>query len=231
MRLPRDRGLEMRSTLRALRAGVMACLLIGALAGPVEAKAFSLGRMVVRGPGLDGPLLLTGRQVGLPDGEDHPAAVALEGLLGRYPNSPSAPTGRLGPRYRLRYELDLVLRDGRVAVLVQDLYPYADGGPTTFTPPGQSVLFHSSAGRRDVQSGWQPFPLPLVDRLQRFGLPPAPVTDIEGVVEARSAEVPDTSRGAPRWMWLGLPVVAVVAGLALVAARFHQRIATDRYHP
>lgn len=56
------------------------------------------------------------------------------------------PAGALGPRYAATFRWNLGQREP--SVLRQDLYPFADAGALSYTPPGQSV----GDGRR--AGGW-----------------------------------------------------------------------------
>ncbi len=141
------------------------------LPGTVEAKAFQLNRVIIQGPGLSNPVVLSRDQLGIPRGGGDPAALAAEGVMGGYRRSDMPPGGDLGPRYRLVWELELL--SGEVAALRQDFYPFADAGPHTFTPWGQRVVFDigTPATVHEVPRGWLAFPEELIPRLQRYGLP------------------------------------------------------------
>jgi hypothetical protein len=74
------------------------------------------------------------------------------------------PTGDLGTRYTITYRLPGP--DGRDYLLRQDVYPYAKGGPVTYTRPGQSFF----ETERTV-GGWFRASPALKDTLVKAGLP------------------------------------------------------------
>ena len=107
----------------------------------------------------------------------------------------SSPSSDLGPRYTVTYVVPGP--DGDDDRLVQDLYPYASGGPVTFMKPGQSFF-----ATQRTRGGWFEAPPALMDTLVEVGLP---------------ATAPSTGSGAdggglPLW-----PVVATAFALGLVA--------------
>jgi len=183
-----------------------------------QAKGFGLNRLVIRGPGLPEALSLTRQQFGVSTNQKHPAAIALEGTLGRFPKSARPPPGNLGPRYELRFELELI--SGRVVALHQVLYPYAEVGPMTFTPVGQTVNFSASPWQfhpgdvYDVKPGWLPFPEEQVSTLQGYGLP--------SEVRAERRQPRDPSRGQDRaalWQLLGMTGALLSLGMTLTICR------------
>ncbi len=148
-------------------------LLIAAVALVLPAAALAKGpsEAVVTGPGVDDDkgIVLTG----LGDDSD------LTGLSGFFPaafgQSPdpmlaSAPSKTLGPKYRVRYTVPGP--SGSDATIVQDVYPYAQPNPVTYTPPGQKFF-----DTERTRGGWYVSSMALRDLLVRAGLPaeaPAP---------------------------------------------------------
>lgn len=157
--------------LRQIALLVSSVAAVGLLALPADAKTFGLEQVSITGPGLEEPLILTNKQFGIPDNENHPSAVALEGMLGRIEKRKEPPPGELGPRYRLAYRLGLTSYPNRPAIVVQHLYPYADRGAVTFTPAGQTVRLSRRGDNSQIRRGWQRFPKELVDTLEAHGLP------------------------------------------------------------
>jgi hypothetical protein len=104
---------------------------------------------------------------------DGSALAELGGQTGIYsamfPESPSqmlssAPTGDLGPSVTVTYTIPGPA--GGSTTLDQDLYPYAAGGPVTFTAPGQSFL-----GGEKTVGGWFRAPDALTETLAARGFP------------------------------------------------------------
>ena len=180
----------MMSTAAVATAAALAVIV--ALAGPAHAKGIQSA--TITGPGLDEPIDLSP-----PDGDggDLAALTAFWEAMPGQPQTPEladeAPTGQLGPRYRVTWRL--LTGPDDVTAIRQDLYPYANGGPLVYTPTGQPIFGQSTLG------GWREAPVALRDRLRALGVPGA------GAAPAPSAP---SSRGPP---W---PVVMVAtAALAL----------------
>jgi hypothetical protein len=76
------------------------------------------------------------------------------------------PAGALGPRYAATYRWSLGQR--APSVLRQDLYPFADAGPLSYTPPGQRV------GERRRTGGWSRAGPQLTMLLVAAGVPIPP---------------------------------------------------------
>ena len=216
---------------RALAISVVTGLMvIGTL--PAQAKGFGLNRLVIRGPGLAEPLSLSRQQFGVPTNQRHPAAIALEGMLGRFPKSERPPSGTLGPRYEFKFELELI--GGRVVALRQAFYPYAEVGPMTFTPAGQAVNFSASPWRfqsgdvHDVKPGWLPFPEEQVNRLQRYGLP----SDARAERQQPAGSSRDQTRAA-LWPLVGVTGALLCLGMTLAFYRrgYRRRLLTISHLP
>lgn len=148
-----------------IAAVVVASLLAGA--PPVSAKA-AISAATIIGPGVP-----TGLRI---------AAPATEGLwqtgIGVTGGLDSARAGSvaelgldpadLGPRYLVLY---VFFGDGLVR---QYLYPYAPGGPVSFTPPGQALSGLIDDFAMPIISGWHQGPPPLLDYLVERGFPERP---------------------------------------------------------
>ena len=73
------------------------------------------------------------------------------------------PKGDLGPRYTITYRLP---GPNGEETIRQDLYPYADGGPLTYTPTDQTFF-----GSNVVRGGWYRASPELKTTLVKAGLP------------------------------------------------------------
>jgi len=170
-------------------------IVAAALVLPAAALAKGPSEAVVTGPGID----------------DDGVAIVLSGddadytnLSGFFPASfgqspdpmlASPPKGTLGPKYRVR--LTVPGPSGKDDTIVQDVYPYADPSPVTYTPPGQR-FFDSERTR----GGWYVSTIGLRHVLVHAGLPAeSPVADTAG----------DANGGRTLWPW-------VVGAFALLAA-------------
>lgn len=117
----------------------------------------------------------------------------------------------LGPRYLVTYRYDYGA--GRKDDLIrQNLYPYADGGPVTFTPPGQVL---TGEGMAPIGSGWFQATPEFFRHLVDNGLPAT------NPVDAATDTPPWT--GPATWAWL-LIGVAGLATLALATPSVRRRV-------
>jgi hypothetical protein len=129
-----------------------------ALLLPAAALAKGPSEAVVTGPGIDDE---NGLMIALAgDGADLTNASGFfPASFGQSPDPmrASPPEGTLGPKYRIRYTVPGP--SGSDDTIVQDVYPYAEPSPVTYTPPGQRFFdtertrggwFVSSAGLRNV---------------------------------------------------------------------------------
>ena len=142
--------------------------------GPVEAS--------LRGPGLEEPVTLGG---GENAGSD---VMMLAESAGLFPalffESPSPmerhrPEGRLGPRYSVDYSIPAPV--GGSATVIQYVYPYAAGGPVTYTPPGQPFLEGEAEDDKSffTHGGWFEATSLLKSTLVSAGLPSEPPPPLE----------------------------------------------------
>jgi hypothetical protein len=109
-----------------------------------------------------------------------------------------APTGELGPRFEITWDLGLVDQGEPTHLVRQDAYPYAEGGPVTFVPPGQALY-----GQDTTPGGWY-----------------AASSDLSGVLESLDlVATPPTARGAVTGFRAPVAAVAAIAaGLAAIGA-------------
>ena len=122
---------------------------------------------------------------------------------------PDAPATELGARFTVQY---LMNKD---VVLTQELYPFAEGGPYTFTPPGQRSLFVEA----EMATGWFRGTAELTTTLERMG---ATKTEA-GTGPDASDVVAEQAVPAGWWLGGGAAVVAVVLALAGVVVSRHRR--------
>jgi hypothetical protein len=174
-----------------------------ALASPAHAKGPSEG--VLEGEGLDAPIVI-GWGEGTPGGDRVIEDVGFfEATFGMVPSRmlDDPPTDDLGPRLTLRWTVPGP--DGLDDEIVQDLYPYADGGPVTYTPAGQAFF---EADR--TKGGWFRGPERLLTTLTALGLP------------EEDALAPAGGGGGTGWVPIGASLGAVVllgVGLAVASRR------------
>jgi hypothetical protein len=194
---------------RALFAGMALAV---ALASPASAKGAIVEATII-GPGLEGIDLSAPETDGMWRSgimDDSKLSLSDYGLT----------TADLGPRYAVTYRFDLG-PGTRNDVLRQDLYPYAEDGPVTFTPPGQAIT--GSYGNIRIVSGWWK-PLPgFLEYLVSKGLPAAnPVAAaIRPAPDADPAPGTPATQAAP-WAWILLGL-AGLAALSLTAPSVRRR--------
>jgi hypothetical protein len=190
---------------RVLIAGVVLISTV-VIAGPASAKV-DIAKANISGPGVEGKIRIDNPDtdglwesgVDLRGGLDDARAESLE-ELGLSPVD-------LGPKYRVTYRFfgDDLIR--------QDLYPYAKGGPVTYTPAGQHVVEGQPWGGA-ITAGWHRSSLTFLQYLVDHGLPERnPVAPVAG--EEAAAGV----RSSP---WAAVVVVLVplaALSLAIVAVR------------
>ncbi|HEX2025305.1 MAG TPA: hypothetical protein VHH92_02810, partial [Actinomycetota bacterium] len=126
--------------MRAAKIAVLAAAWVVAMAMPASAKMEATA--FIEGPGLPGA---SGSgagsiRVGMSKRGGYPL---LSGMFFPDRYATRRPTGALGPRYDVRVDISV---PERARDIVQHLYPYAEGGPVLFTPPGQRFLVPRSGG-------------------------------------------------------------------------------------
>jgi hypothetical protein len=138
------------------------------LAGAAQAKGPD--KATINGPGLEKPVALSGdsesnNMTASPFSRFVQDAGFFPAVFQREPNPMLAgrPAGALGPRYAVVYRVPGP--DRRFFGITQDLYPYAAGGPVTYTLPGQPLFGTKSVG------GWFRGSAGFKARLVALGLP------------------------------------------------------------
>jgi hypothetical protein len=127
-----------------------AIVLLSALL-PAAALGKGASQAEIIGPGLADPIVLAGE--GQAGGERlmriAEAAGFFAATFGQSPDPmlDSRPTGSLGPRYRITYLMPGP--NNELDEIRQDLYPYAEPTPVSYTPPKQSFF-----GTEQTRGGW-----------------------------------------------------------------------------
>jgi hypothetical protein len=196
--------------------GVVAAV---ALALPVQAKVD--GSAVISGPGIPGGGSGAGDGSGgggsiTMDGSDGAWYPLLSGMLNPARYLTTRPDGDLGPRYEARLVITV---PKRLPDVIQHLYPFAEGGPVLYTPPGQEFVMSVTG---EAPGGWYDAPGRLIRELHRRGLPstsPAVTGPAGGTAAARSS-----GPGPSPVVWgfvllAGLLVAGAVAGRRRAAVR------------
>jgi hypothetical protein len=195
-----------------MRARVFLAVLFAMLMVPAVAGAKGPDQATIDGEGMVAPV-----SVGGTEGQDDDLST-LADVAGiwpaAYPQTPDPmlaeePTEDLGPKLEITWRLP---NGGPTPVSVtQELYLYAEGGPLTYTPPGQELVeggltsggwFRTPARH---QPTWDTFDLPSRATLEGASAPaPSPAPPVS-----------DADGGMP--LWPGI-VALVAAGLGAVAA-------------
>jgi hypothetical protein len=193
---------------RVLFAGLVAMSIL-VIAGPASAKMAIAGAEIT-GPGLGGGMRirapdadgLWGSGIDVVGGLDDARAGSVE-ELGLSPTD-------LGPRYLVAYRFY-----GSHDPIRQDLYPYANGGAVTYTPPGQELRV---GGRMSILDGWHQSGPGFLRYLKGHGLPETDPLAAAGAV----SDNPSRARTTP---WAVSVVVLVgLAALSLAAVAEHRRV-------
>jgi hypothetical protein len=195
-------------------------LLVLAGTGPAFAKGAD--QATITGPGLAQAIVLggegepgtTGDKLGqLANGGG--LFLAMFGPDGGKQLTSSAPAGALGPKYEVAFRVP----GGSPTpdVVRQDLYPLAEGGPVTYTPPDQIQL----AGR--TTGGWYRAPNGFATVLGSLGIPGLPGVAATTRAPASPAasraadRAADPVAAAPATSWRPASVGVLVAAVLLVA--------------
>jgi hypothetical protein len=192
---------------------VSVALLAGAaiVAGALPAQAKVAGAANISGPGIGGG----GISMRGDDGAGYPP---MSGLLAGSDGMDQAPTKALGARYVSRY---ITSEPASQPPVVQYLYPYAEGGPVVYTPPGQEWMAGADG---TAPTGWFRMSQGLLDALIDRGLPqqaPQPAeapADVQGQPQSAPAAWPAGVVGA----------MVLLAGLLVAGALVGRRRAIVR---
>jgi hypothetical protein len=132
-----------------------ALVLLSALL-PAVALGKGASQAEITGPGLADPIFLIAEAAGF-----------FAATFGQSPDPmlDSRPTGSLGPRYRITYLMPGP--NNELDEIRQDLYPYAQPTPVSYTPPDQPFF-----GTEQTRGGWYVASTSfLKDALVQAGLP------------------------------------------------------------
>jgi hypothetical protein len=220
---------------RVLAVAALAALLL-AIPTAAQAKGATAATISGGGPGglPGGPITLKG------DGE--PGSSTDLGMLaqgsglytvvfGDDPNAvlKAAPTDRLGPRYTITWTFPDP-EGGKDRKVIQHVYPYAAGGPATFTPAGQPVLDMTTRG--GWYQGFDAFRAQLIDLGLPNRQPLAPATKPAPASPQPTPAASTPSSPAPAWPRIAAVaavVLALAAGAALTVRRRTAREATTAH--
>jgi hypothetical protein len=148
-------------------------LAIAALALPASAFGKGPSAASIDGPG-GGGITFTGygESGGSPLGDLTQQAGFFPAVFGQEPNPMLAgrPKGELGPKYTITYTVPNP--NNGIDKIKQDLYPYAAGGPVTYTKPGQRIVDMTT-----TRGGWFQGDSRLKETLVAAGLPARPIAD------------------------------------------------------
>jgi hypothetical protein len=207
---------------RLLFAGLVAISTV-VIASPASAKVSIAGARIT-GPQIDGEIRIGRRNtlslweygIGAVAGPHDPRADTVE-ALGLTPSD-------LGVRYLVTYRFDPAYRDG---VIRQDLYPYAEGGPVTYTPSHQKLTgLFSEHGLLGVTPGWdQSSSSGFLSYLVNHGLPERSSAVAVASGDATSGPRPEAQTGP----WAMVAVVLMgLAALSLATGAVRRRVLAVR---
>ena len=171
-------------------------VVIGILLLPATAHAKGPDEVTIDGTGLAVPITILrgggeGDMARVVDGTGFFAAAFVEQPD---PMLPAPPAGELGPKLIVTWH---VPNGTPVADAVrQDLYPYAAGGPVTYTEPGQPFL-----QSEHTHGGWFRAPasfLSTLDRPRRAVVPAPPAASAPALGRSPPAGVADRPRSPRR---------------------------------
>src|SRR5215216_7351961 len=177
----------------------LAMMLLSALC-PAVALGKGASKAEITGPGLDNPILLAGEgQVG---GKRlmHIAEAAgfFAVTFGQSPDPmlDSRPAGSLGPRYRITYLMPGP--NNELDEIRQDLYPYAEPTPVSYTPPKQPFF-----GTEQTRGGWYVASTSFLK---------------DALVQAGLSENAPTGGTGSTFPWMVAVPLAAVGGMLLLGA-------------
>lgn len=198
--------------------------LLGALlaASPAAAKGapwdLVSGQAVISGGGMAGLIQIQGRVNTLAEpgtlAEGSGDLARLLGTTGLLPYGQSAggfyglppDPATLGPRYTVTYVVEW---PDAGPVVTQYMYPFAQGGPKLFAPPGQRLM-----GVK-VPSAWWSAPSSLLPLLARYGFPSRPEAAPTAAPPPASRDVPAPETAWPTWLLLAILVAVAAVGAVL----------------
>jgi hypothetical protein len=217
--------------IRVVVLAVLAAALMLAVPAAALAKGASAATIDGSGPGgpgngPNGPITLRGD--GEPgSGTDLGTLAELSGLFpAMFGQSPdpmldAAPTKQLGPHYTITWTIPD--GSGTAKNIRQDVYPYAAGGPVTYTKPGQPVFDQTTRG------GWYKASDALRQHLIALGLPgKAPAGANPSPAPARPVPAAAVTPAIWPWFVVAGALLSLVAGTAAIVLRRRPGPATTR---
>jgi hypothetical protein len=204
---------------RALFAGTVGALLL-VVATPAAAKV-GIAEARISGPGLgEGGLRMSDAATEGMWGSGIDLAGGLDGTRADSVGELGLTAADLGPRYVVTYRLNAGTK--ATEIVLQELYPYATGGPVTYTRPGQAVAEGLPWGGAITASWYRTSPR-FFDFLVEQGLP-----ESKHVIVADRGSAPDSmSAGPTLWGWIALALGGLVA-LSIAATRLRRRFSARR---
>jgi hypothetical protein len=190
---------------------VSVALLAGAaiVAGALPAQAKVAGAANISGPGIGGGgISMRGN-----DGAGYPP---MSGLLTESDGMDQAPTKTLGSRYVSRY---VTREPASQPPVIQYLYPYAEGGPLVYTPPGQEWIAGADG---TAPSGWFRMSGDLLGALIDRGLPKPAPAQAQETVQGQPQPAPAAWPSGVVW------AMVLLAGLLMTGALVGRRRAIVR---
>jgi hypothetical protein len=199
--------------MRRVVISVFAVALAAALI-PAAALAKGASEATIVGPGLSSPIELGGSGEPGSGGQLGNIAMSAGFFPAVFAQTPDPmvderPAGSLGPKYTVTYVMPGP--DNQQSKLVQDIYPYAQPDPVTYTAPGQRFWT-----TEQTRGGWYVATFePLKEQLVAAGLPATPPAVGGG--------------GGDGFPWVVLGGIAALAALmgAALFATLHMRRRPD----
>ena len=192
---------------------VLACV-------PAEAKGRDPVKAVIRGPGLAEPIVIRGN-MGFPLGDRYWSfALTMFGSSSDPSSESPLSAGDLGPRYLVHYVEPCCGHRVR-----QYLYPYASGGPVTYTPSGQRAdMFQMNMDEfiGSSQIGWHRVATTLGATSYFVGWHRVAPTLLQLSVAQTGASptaAPANSKPSLMWLAIGISALLMLIGLILIARR------------
>jgi len=194
-----------------------AVLLVGSMASPAVAKGAS--EATLEGPGLEAPLTFS--RSGGPENDVNRLAEEsgiFPAMFGQSPDpiEDDRPQKELGPRHTITYTVPGPAGEDE---LVQHIWPYAERGPVTYTPPGQPFMEGEgrAGGSMHTRGGWYQGLSSLKSILVDAGLP-ARAPEIARASETESQPLPSPMPGWPALA--AIPLLGILVAVLIRRGRW-----------
>jgi hypothetical protein len=215
---------------RALAVATVVGVIVLTAASPALAKGPD--QATISGPGLPHPIVVAGN--GEPGSGEHLGKLSEDSgvFLAMFGNdatnnqalTTTAPSGPLGPKFQIAFRVPGGMTGPDT--VRQDLYPFASGGPVTYTRSGQQSLGGLTQG------GWYRGPAGFADVLSAIGVPKAAAAE-PAVASTRPVAAPAhngsdavghaSGKSATFWIALFASVAAACIVGAATLARLRRR--------